>query len=160
MQFLVSIQLPLLDSYLGHITSLLDVFENRSSAFARAVPGALALGGKSEASVNVNARGMASGVESLRRLCEALLSAAHIESAIESWAEDLVCVIGEEPDSKSLIDNLYLSPSWSCGVISIITLPSALMQKPIPSSLLQDMRPLKCLMTPSSKSSSINTQLS
>lgn len=108
MQFLVSIQLPLLDSYLGYITSLLDVFENRSSAFVRAVPGALTLGGKSEASVNVNTRSLTSGVESIQRLCEALLSAAYIESAIESWAEDLVCVL-VEADSKPLILTTHMS---------------------------------------------------
>ncbi|KAL9715939.1 hypothetical protein Ac2012v2_000383 [Leucoagaricus gongylophorus] len=89
-QFLVSIQLPILDSYLGRITSSLDDFESVSSAFVRAVPGALNLGGKSEASVNVNARSLTNIMEDIQRLCKALLSAAHIESAIESWAEDLV----------------------------------------------------------------------
>ncbi|KAF5356120.1 hypothetical protein D9756_004054 [Leucocoprinus leucothites] len=87
--FLISIQLPILDSYLGRITSSLDAFETLSSAFVRAVPGALSLGNKGEGSVNVNTQNLTSGIGGIQRLCKALLSAAHVEFALESWAEDL-----------------------------------------------------------------------
>jgi hypothetical protein len=81
-------QLPILDSYLGRIASSLDAFETLSLAFVRAVPGALGLGGKGEGSANV--QNLTSGVEGIQRLCKALLSAAHVELALQSWAEDLV----------------------------------------------------------------------
>lgn len=88
--FLSSIQLPVLDSYMSRIVSSLDAFETLSSAFIRAVPGALSLSGKGEGMVNVNTQNMTSGVEGIQRLCKALLSAAHVELALETWAEDLV----------------------------------------------------------------------
>ncbi|KAJ2919243.1 hypothetical protein MD484_g1120, partial [Candolleomyces efflorescens] len=49
-QFLISVQLPLLDLYRARITSALDAFETVSYAFVRAVPGALSisLSGKDE----------------------------------------------------------------------------------------------------------------
>lgn len=76
---------------MSRILSSLDAFETLSSAFVRAVPGALSLGGKGEGVVNVNTQNMTSGVEGIQRLCKALLSAAHVELALETWAEDLVC---------------------------------------------------------------------
>ncbi|KXN81133.1 RAD50-interacting protein 1 [Leucoagaricus sp. SymC.cos] len=88
-QFLISVQLPILDSYLSRITSSLDAFETLSLALVRAVPGALSLGGKGEGSVNVNTQNLTSGIEGIQRLCKALLSAAHVELALEAWAEDL-----------------------------------------------------------------------
>ncbi|KAJ3570874.1 hypothetical protein NP233_g4116 [Leucocoprinus birnbaumii] len=87
--FLITIQLPVLDSYMGRITSSLDAFETLSLAFVRAVPGALSFGSKGEGSINVNTQNLTTGVEGIQRLCKALLSAAHLEQALESWAEDL-----------------------------------------------------------------------
>lgn len=68
----------------------MDAFETLSLAFVRAVPGALSLGGKGEGSVNLNTQNLTSGVEGIQRLCKALLSAAHIGLALETWAENLV----------------------------------------------------------------------
>ncbi|GLB36487.1 putative RINT-1 / TIP-1 family protein [Lyophyllum shimeji] len=93
-RFLLSAQLPLLDHYHGRIVSSLDAFETLSSAFVRAVPGALGvnLGGKEEGRVYVDNRGLTSGVEGVQRLCKALLSAKYVESAMRSWGEELFFV--------------------------------------------------------------------
>lgn len=89
---MLSIQLPLLENYHGRIASSLDAFETLSSAFVRAVPGALnvSLGGKEEGGVHVNTRRLTSGVEGVQRLCKALLSARYIETSMKSWGEELV----------------------------------------------------------------------
>ncbi|KAF7784590.1 hypothetical protein Agabi119p4_755 [Agaricus bisporus var. burnettii] len=87
--FLISIQLPILDSYLSRITSSLDAFETLSLAFVRSVPGALNLTNKGDGIVNVNTQNLTSGIEGIQRLCKALLSAAHIELALEGWTEDV-----------------------------------------------------------------------
>ena len=91
-RFLLSVQLPLLNLYSGRINSSLDAFETLSSAFVRAVPGALnvSLGGKEEGGIHVDTRGLTSGVEGVQRLCKALLSAKFIEISMEGWGEDLV----------------------------------------------------------------------
>jgi hypothetical protein len=92
-RFLISVQLPLLESYHSRISSSLDAFETLSSAFVRAVPGALGVsigGGGAEGSVNVDAGGLTSGVDGVQRLCKALVSARSIEGAMEGWGEELV----------------------------------------------------------------------
>lgn len=78
--------------YRGRIDSSLDAFETLSSAFVRAVPGALNvnLGGKEEGGVNVDTRKLTNGVEGVQRLCKALLSAKYIELSMEGWGEELV----------------------------------------------------------------------
>jgi RAD50-interacting protein 1 len=71
-----------------------DAFETLSSAFVRAVPGALgaSLTGKEEG-VHVDTRKLMSGVEGVQRLCKAVLSAKYIEISMERWGEELVgCV--------------------------------------------------------------------
>ncbi|KAF8058265.1 TIP-1 family-domain-containing protein [Lyophyllum atratum] len=106
--FLLSIQLPLLDYYRRRIVSSLDAFETLSSAFVRAVPGALSvsLGGKEEGSVHVDNRGLTSGVEGVQRLCKALLSAKFVETAMKGWGEELFFVelwteINHDPSLRS-----------------------------------------------------------
>ncbi|KAG6919592.1 hypothetical protein DXG01_004256 [Tephrocybe rancida] len=91
--FLLSVQLPLLSYYHGRIISSLDAFETLSSAFVRAVPGALGVSlGREEGSVHVDNRGLTSGVEGVQRLCKALLSAKYVETAMLGWAEELFFV--------------------------------------------------------------------
>ncbi|TFK30758.1 RINT-1 family protein [Coprinopsis marcescibilis] len=88
-QFLISMQLPLLDSYRGRIASSLDAFETLSNAFLRAVPGALSLSlSSSGGTVKVDSRNLTTGVAGVQRLCKALVSALYIHSALESWSED------------------------------------------------------------------------
>ncbi|KAJ4476586.1 TIP-1 family-domain-containing protein [Lentinula aciculospora] len=92
-RFLLSMQIPLLELYLGRLASSLDAYETLSSALVRAVPGALgvSLGMKEDhsSSVNVDAGKFTSGVEGVQRLCKALLSSRSIEAAMEAWGEDL-----------------------------------------------------------------------
>ncbi|KAG6817637.1 hypothetical protein H0H87_006265 [Tephrocybe sp. NHM501043] len=91
--FLVSVQLPILSYYHGRVTSSLDAFETLSSAFVRAVPGALGVSlGREEGSVHVDNRGLTSGIEGVQRLCKALLSAKYVESAMRGWSEELFFV--------------------------------------------------------------------
>lgn len=85
-------QLPILDLYHGRINASLDAFETLSSAFVRAVPGALnvSLTGKEEGGVRLDTRKFTSGVEGVQRLCKALLSAKYVEVSMEAWGEELV----------------------------------------------------------------------
>lgn len=85
--------MPILDSYLSRVTSSLDAFETLSLAFVRAVPGALNLANKGDGVVSVNTQNLTSGIEGIQRLCKALLSAAHIELALEGWTEDVVSLL-------------------------------------------------------------------
>ncbi|KAJ7770915.1 TIP-1 family-domain-containing protein [Mycena maculata] len=90
-RFLITVQIPLLENYYGRILSSLDAFETLSSAFVRAVPGALAvgLGGRDEGTVRVDTRRLTDGVEGVQRLCKAWLSARYVETAMEGWGEEL-----------------------------------------------------------------------
>jgi RAD50-interacting protein 1 len=88
MDFLVSIQLPLLSQYQSRITSSLDAFETLSSAFVRVVPGAL---GRDPSRVSDSStKRLTSGIEGVQRLCKALISSKYILNALVTWGEDLV----------------------------------------------------------------------
>lgn len=89
MEFLVTIQLPLLEMYQSRISSSLDAFETLSSAFVRAVPGALGRDPSRGGGENSTKR-LTSGVEGVQRLCKALISAKYVLNAMEAWGEDLV----------------------------------------------------------------------
>ncbi|KAJ7102352.1 TIP-1 family-domain-containing protein [Mycena belliarum] len=89
-RFLITVQIPILENYYGRILSSLDAFETLSSAFVRAVPGALAVSlGRDEGTVKVDTRRLTDGVEGVQRLCKAWLSARYIEAAMEGWGEEL-----------------------------------------------------------------------
>nr|VWO99552.1 N/A [Ganoderma boninense] len=83
-RFLIVVQLPLLESYHGRVSSSLDAFETLSSTLLRAVPGALGSGSSSG-----DGRKLTAGVEGVQRLCKALVSAKYLASAMEAWGEDL-----------------------------------------------------------------------
>lgn len=83
--FLTKIQLPLLSSYHGRINASLEAFETLSSAFVRAVPGALA---NSRAGINYDQSRLTGGTSGLQRLLKALLSARWILAALKIWADD------------------------------------------------------------------------
>ncbi|PFH54769.1 hypothetical protein AMATHDRAFT_134611 [Amanita thiersii Skay4041] len=91
MKFLVTVQLPILDVYHSRIASSLEAFEMLSSAFLRAVPGALSVsfGGKEESGVNLDTHRLTGGVEGVQRLCKAFLSATFMEVTLKGWAEEL-----------------------------------------------------------------------
>ncbi|KAF8559367.1 RINT-1 family protein [Imleria badia] len=83
-QFLIHVQLPILESYHSRISSSLDAFETLSSVLVRAVPGALGVEGP-----RTDARKLTGGVEGSQRLCKALLSAKYIENAMRTWGEEV-----------------------------------------------------------------------
>ena len=85
-RFLITVQLPLLESYHARISASLDAFETLSSSLFRAVPGAL---GEATGRVN-DPRRLTSGVEGVQRLCKALISAKYLSAAMEAWGEDVV----------------------------------------------------------------------
>ena len=87
--FLITVQLPLLESYHGRIASSLTAFETLSSIFVRAVPGALGLNGN-EFTQQDDPRARTSGTAGSNSLCKALLSASCMEDYLEQWGEDLV----------------------------------------------------------------------
>lgn len=92
--FLTSIQLPLLEAYRLRISSSLEAFETSSSAFVRAVPGALAVSlTRREDATHDESQRLTSGVEGVQRLCKALLSAAYIEASLQDWAQELVSLL-------------------------------------------------------------------
>ena len=84
-RFLINVQLPLLESYYGRIASSLDAFETLSSAFIRAVPGALS----SSTGERQDKGYLTSGVDGVMRLCKALVSAKWMSSVMEAWGEDI-----------------------------------------------------------------------
>lgn len=85
-RFLITVQLPLLESYHARISSSLDAFETLSSTLMRAVPGALG----SDVGRLGDSKRLTSGVEGVQRLCKALVSAKYMAAAMEAWGEDLV----------------------------------------------------------------------
>ncbi|KAJ6519399.1 TIP-1 family-domain-containing protein [Mycena sanguinolenta] len=89
-RFLINVQIPILENYYGRISASLDAFETLSSAFIRAVPGALSVSlGRDDGSVKVDAHRLTDGVEGVQRLCKAWLSARYMEAAMEGWGEEL-----------------------------------------------------------------------
>lgn len=86
--FLASIQLPILASYLSRVSGSLDAFETLSSAFVRAVPGALA--GNTRSGVHIDQTKLTSGKAGLERLIKANLSAAYVLQALRVWSDDIV----------------------------------------------------------------------
>lgn len=82
-QFLIRVQVPVLENYHSRISSSLDAFETLSSALVRAVPGALAVD-----TAKTDSKRLTGGVEGSQRLCKALLSARYVENAMRAWGEE------------------------------------------------------------------------
>lgn len=112
---MTTVQLTILDLYHDRITSSLDAYETLSSAFVRAVPGALSVtfGGGEEGGFNIDARKLTGGVDGVQRLCKAFLSAVFLETALEGWSEELVAVSSSFPLLGSLL--LFQSSSLTYG---------------------------------------------
>lgn len=88
MPFLTAIQLPLLMTYHSRISGSLDAFETLSSAFVRAVPGALS--GNVRGGIHVDQSRLTGGVEGLGRLVKASLSAQWTLQATRDWSDEVV----------------------------------------------------------------------
>jgi hypothetical protein len=85
-RFLITVQVPILEAYHARIMSSLDAFETLSSAFVRAVPGALA----GQVGAGVDTRRLTSGHEGLQRLLKADASACAMKSTMQTWGDSLV----------------------------------------------------------------------
>ncbi|KAL1405306.1 hypothetical protein Q8F55_008933 [Vanrija albida] len=81
--FLRTIQLPTLAAYHSRVAGSLDAFETLSSAFVRAVPGAL--GARPTPDSRVTA-----GTAGLERLIKAHVSAEFLAAALRSWSNDVL----------------------------------------------------------------------
>lgn len=79
--FLRVVQLPLLAAYHSRVAGSLDAFETLSSAFVRAVPGAL---GQRVPDARL------SGTAGLERLLKAYVSADYVLAALRAWSDDVV----------------------------------------------------------------------
>jgi RAD50-interacting protein 1 len=84
-RFLITVQIPILESYHSRISSSLDAFETLSSSFVRAVPGALS----GQVGHGSDTRTLTGGVEGLGRLVKAGVSAHYIAAEMNRWGEDL-----------------------------------------------------------------------
>jgi hypothetical protein len=105
--FLISVQLPLLESYHGRIASSLTAFETLSSIFVRAVPGALGFNGREPVSQD-DPRARTSGTAGSSGLCKAFLSASYMEGCLEQWGDELVCVFFFCPPRSSTSPKRFL----------------------------------------------------
>jgi RAD50-interacting protein 1 len=134
--------------YYGRINASLDAFETLSSAFVRAVPGALSvsLTGKEEG-VHVDTRRLTSGVEGVQRLCKALLSAKYIGVSMERWGEELVrCVYSQNVTGLTKFSQFFLElwteinqePSLRARASDNPLLPDPTTQGELPSNTLFD----------------------
>ncbi|TFY56888.1 hypothetical protein EVJ58_g7365 [Rhodofomes roseus] len=117
-QFLIAVQLPMLEAYHSRISSSLDAFETLSSSLMRAVPGALGSVGVSSESIGraADPQRLTSGVEGVQRLCKALISARYISAACEAWGEELFFLelwaeINREAPLRSRVAGVATLPS-------------------------------------------------
>jgi hypothetical protein len=90
--FLTTIQLPMLMAYHSRVTGSLDAFETLSSAFVRAVPGALS--GNTRGGVHVDPAKVTGGTAGLTKLVKAGLSAGWVLEALRAWSDDPVSRCG------------------------------------------------------------------
>ncbi|WVW83112.1 hypothetical protein I302_105130 [Kwoniella bestiolae CBS 10118] len=88
--FLLSVQLPILQAYQTRISGSLDAFETLSSAFVRAVPGALA--GNTRSGIHIDQAKLTSGKNGLERLMKAWLSGQWIQEGMRRWGDELFFV--------------------------------------------------------------------
>ncbi|KZT74918.1 hypothetical protein DAEQUDRAFT_659434 [Daedalea quercina L-15889] len=117
-QFLILVQLPILECYHSRIASSLDAFETLSSSLMRAVPGALGSVGVSSESMGRagDPQRLTSGVEGVQRLCKALISAQYISAACDAWGEELFFLelwaeINRQKSLRSHIQGITSLPS-------------------------------------------------
>ncbi|WWD01416.1 hypothetical protein V866_008360 [Kwoniella sp. B9012] len=114
--FLLSVQLPILQAYQTRISGSLDAFETLSSAFVRAVPGALA--GNTRSGVHIDQAKLTSGKNGLQRLMKAWLSGQWIQEGMTKWGDELFFV--------EVASNLASSQALKYRYSSDPLLPSAL----------------------------------
>lgn len=89
LDFLLTIQLPILDLYRSRISSFLDGFESVSSSFVRAVPGAISRDPSRSGGDN-GAKRETTGVGGAQKLCKALISTKYVSKAMQGWGDEVV----------------------------------------------------------------------
>ena len=89
LDFLSTIQLPILDLYRLRISSFLDGFESVSSSFVRAVPGAISRDPSRSGGDN-SAKRETTGVGGAQKLCKAWISTKYVAKAMEGWGDEVV----------------------------------------------------------------------
>ncbi|ODO11585.1 hypothetical protein I350_00367 [Cryptococcus amylolentus CBS 6273] len=122
--FFMTVQMPLLVTYHARVSSSLDAFETISSAFVRAVPGALA--GNTRSGLNIDQKALTSGKAGAERLCKAYLSAEWISEALRQWSDSVFFI--------ELSSDLQKSTALKWKVQSDPLIPQALKTPAIPAS--------------------------
>jgi hypothetical protein len=89
LDFISTIQLPLLDLYRLRLSSFLDGFESVSASFVRAVPGAISRDPSRSGGEN-SVKRETTGVGGAQKLCKALISAKYIAKAMQCWGDETV----------------------------------------------------------------------
>ncbi|KAF9650708.1 hypothetical protein BDM02DRAFT_3092586 [Thelephora ganbajun] len=88
LDFLSTIQLPILDLYRLRISSFLDGFESVSASFVRAVPGAISRDPSQPGGENSTKR-ETTGVGGAQKLCKALISTKYVAKAMQGWGDEV-----------------------------------------------------------------------
>ena len=89
LDFLSTIQFPILDLYRLRISSFLDGFESVSSSFVRAVPGAMSRD-PSRSGGDDSTKRETTGVGGAQKLCKALISTKYVAKAMQGWGDEMV----------------------------------------------------------------------
>ena len=89
LDFLSTIQLPILDLYRSRLSAFLDGFESVSASFVRAVPGAISRDPSRSGGDN-SIRRETTGVSGAQKLSKALISTKYIIKAMQSWGDEMV----------------------------------------------------------------------
>jgi hypothetical protein len=89
LDFLLTIQLPILDLYRLRISSFLDGFESVSTSFVRAVPGAISRDPSRSGGEN-SVKRETTGVGGAQKLCKALVSTKYIAKTMQGWGDEVV----------------------------------------------------------------------
>lgn len=119
--FISTIQLPLLQTYHSRVSGSLDAFETLSSAFIRAVPGALS--GNTRGGIHVDQSKVTGGLEGLGRLVKADLSAAWILRAMQTWADDIVRSDRAQREMAIFQTNTTALHRALCGIAKLALAP-------------------------------------
>lgn len=115
LDFVSTVQLPVLDLYRLRISSFLDGFESVSASFVRAVPGAMSRDPSRSGGDNSIKR-ETTGVGGAQKLCKALISTQYISKVMRGWGDEMVSgTLGPVRPCVQLIRSPNNSFFWNCG---------------------------------------------
>ncbi|CED85107.1 ER to golgi transport protein/RAD50-interacting protein 1 [Phaffia rhodozyma] len=119
--FLLTIQTPLLHTYLTTLSGILDAVDRLTSTFARVIPGALAgHAGASGLGLGLEVDGF-KGKRGLEKVVEVLIGARWVRKVLRKWGDelffvDLLAEIVDDPYLRSKATDLIPSLSSSINV--------------------------------------------